>query len=91
MQEKINAYFVTYTIDAKNDKDVKGLVIVAHTPKEAGDILVRWLDAINQRAYGVAMKQLEKTKNNAHWFTRRYFDLQLQNIESLEAHRKADA
>lgn len=91
MQEKLKAFIVTYDVQGK--EDLKSLVIVAYTKKEAGDLFITWANATKQYALisGVVVQRLKKTKRNAQYFKKTFYDRQKAFINELSRKENTQA
>lgn len=90
MQEKdLKAFLVSYVLDAK-ENDLKSVVVTAFTKKEAGDTFIMWAKGKNlyERITAIVVQRLKKTKRNAHYFTKQFYERQITFVNSLI---KADA
>ena len=76
MQETLKAFIVTYQID--NAKDLKSVVIIAYTKKEAGDLFIEW--ATNKDFYdkvvAIVVQRTRKTKRNKNMLTKDFYEKQ---------------
>ena len=78
-----------YVIDAK-ENDIKSVVIVAFTKKEAGNLFIRWAKAkgLYERITAIVVQRTKKTKANKHMFAIDFYEKQNAFICDLE--RKAE-
>ena len=83
METKLKAFIVTYYLD--NEDNPKSCVIIAHDKKEAGDIFVKWLHAVNkyERVTGVVVQRTKRNRQNAHMITKAYYDKQNAYVDAL--------
>lgn len=83
MQETLKAFIVTYQID--NAKDLKSVVIIAYSKKEAGDLFIEW--ATNKDLYdkivAIVVQRTRKTKRNKHMLTKDFYEKQKDFVYNM--------
>ena len=66
----MNTTLKAYLITAKRDKKTRSFVIMAYSKKEAGDLYVKWLKAIDK--YNdtkiICVQSVRRTKRNKDFF-----------------------
>lgn len=83
-QETLKAFIITYYVD--NEDKPKSFAIIAYNKKEAGDIFIRWLKAVNMYdiVTSVVSQRTRRTRKNAHMISKNFYDKQNAFLELLE-------
>ena len=87
--KKLNAYIVSYAMQGKeaNKNDIKSIVIVAYSKKEAGDIFIRWAHAkrLYKRICACVTQKARKTRQNSHMITKDFYERQNAEVSKMES------
>lgn len=88
-EKDLKAFLVSYVLDAK-ENDLKSVVVTAFTKKEAGDTFIAWAkgQSLYERITAIVVQRVKKTKRNAYYFTKHFYERQNAFVNSLG---KADA
>ena len=93
-EKKLNAFMVSYGYheahSENNEVQVRNVVIVAYDKKEAGDMFIEWLfhKDLYERVDGVVVQKMRKTKKNARFFTKEFYDKQVMFIYNHDEYVK---
>lgn len=70
-----------------NEANPKSCAIIAYNKKEAGDLFIRWLKAVKkyEQVTGVVCQRTRRTRQNAHMFTKDFYNMQINFVKDLEA------
>ena len=84
---QLHSYIVSYYMYSNDSPH--GLVVVAYSKKEAGDLFIRFMKAkkLYDSVIGVVVTTATKTKENAHFYTLEYYNKQYELIDNLEGVR----
>ena len=74
----------------ENEAMIRSLVIVAYTKKEAGDTFIEWLlhKGMYERVQNVVVQKMRKTKKNARFYTKEYYDKQQMFVYNHEEYNR---
>ena len=89
-EKDLKVFLASYVLDAK-ENDLKSVVVTAFTKKEAGDLFIKWAKgkSLYERITAIVVQRVKKTKHNARFFTKEYYEA--QNYFVLSMNGKADA
>lgn len=90
---KMNTTLKAYLITMKRNEVISSTVIIAYSKKEAGDLYIKWLKAIEQynSTKIICVQGIRKTKRNKNFFKPSFYKNQCELINSEYAKYMAKA